>query len=342
MTTPSSFDFAEELTRRFGCEEGIYRAEPSPGYWSNLNTDENKELMEALENKPAREAIREKFPALEEVIYSLKRQAGLELLDLTGEETCIDYGCMWGALTIPLAQRTRFVLGVDQTMDSLRFLKARARESRCDNVALLNADLKSMPLLSRKADIAVVNGVLEWIPESGTVELKKFYGQRTVRTYQGNPRDHQKSFLQRVHENLTPGGKLYLAIENRYAYEMFLGVPDPHSNLRFTSIAPRKVADWISRIKLGRAYVNWLYSFGDLEQLLKDAGFSAIDSYLCFPDYRFPQKILSTANSLEDFQSALPDKPFLKWKVRRLLENILFRKLKLKGLAPSIIAIART
>jgi hypothetical protein len=102
------------------------------------------------------------------------------------------------------------------------------------------------------------------------------------------------------------------------------------------------MADWMSQTKLRRPYVNWLYSFADLERLLKEAGFTSIDSYLCFPDYRFPEKILSTTNSLNDFYSMLPDKPSLKRKARCLLENFLFRKLRLRGLAPSMIAIART
>lgn len=189
-----------ELENRFRLkQDGIFEG-GNTSYWSNLNADENRELIEMLKTKSARTALRRKQPQLEDVIYSPKRQAGLELLDLTGEEICIDYGCMWGALTIPLAQRTKFVLGVDQTLFSLEFLKARMKESSCDNIALLNTDLKSMPILSNKADVAIVNGVLEWIPETGPVELKNFYGKRLERTYEGSPRDQQKSFLQRVGE----------------------------------------------------------------------------------------------------------------------------------------------
>ena len=61
---------------------------------------------------------------IEERVAVLK----LDLIQLHGDEVCIDYGCMWGALTVPLALRTRFVLGVDQTLESLQFLKARLRQ----------------------------------------------------------------------------------------------------------------------------------------------------------------------------------------------------------------------
>lgn len=139
---------------------------------------------------------------------------------------------------------------------------------------------------------------------------------------------------------MKEGGKLYLAIENRYAYEMFLGSPDPHNNLRFTSIAPRNVADRISKKYLGRPYVNWLYPFNELEHLLKESDFTSVDSYLCFPDYLFPEKIISYSNNLSDFSSVKIGSTPRKQYFKRLVENLLFRKLKLKWLAPSIIVIA--
>lgn len=333
-------DLAGELAERFDRNENeIFLGKTTTAYWSNLNMDENEQLIEVLKTKPALEALREKQPQLEEVIYSPKRQAGLELLDLTGEEICVDYGCMWGALTIPLAKRTRFVLGVDQTLHSLEFLRARMNESGCPNIALLNADLNSMPILSNKADVAVVNGVLEWIPETGSVELKKFYGKHLKRTYEGSPEGRQRAFLQRVGGNLKEGGRLYLAIENRWGYEM-LWQKDPHSHLRWTSLAPRFAANWLSKVQLGRPYVNWLYSFKSLEKLLKEAGFSMVDSYLCFPDYRFPEKIISHSNDLSDFLSAKEGPVHWKRDIKRLIENLLFRKMKQKWLAPSIVMIA--
>src|SRR5256885_10509092 len=161
-----------ELSHRFTHEEDGIFTSGMTGYWSNLGTAENRDLIALTHAKPAREALRERQPQLEDIIYSPMRPAGLELLDLRGDETCIDYGCMWGALTIPLAKRTRQVLGIDQTLESLKFLKARLKESHCDNVALLNHDLRTLPAFTQKADVAIVNGVLEWIPEEGKVELK--------------------------------------------------------------------------------------------------------------------------------------------------------------------------
>lgn len=336
----------DELAERFSCTaDGMYVSGAS-GYWSNLTLDENTRLLEALHSKPAREALVEQQPWLEDIVYSPKRPAGLELLRLTGTETCIDYGCMWGALTIPLARRTRFVLGIDQTLVSLAFVQARLQESRCGNVALLQHDIRAMPLLSHKVDIAVVNGVLEWIPEQGAIALKTYYAQRQTRAYSGKPHTHQLSFLKRVYENLAEGGKLYLAIENRYDLNAFFGARDPHAGLLFTSFAPRALASLLSQVQLGRPYVNWLYSFKGLSRLLTASGFAEVELYMCFPDYRYPERIIPFAHSLRDFRPTISrtnsrGEKSLKRRLARAGEYIAFRWLGLKWFAPSIIAIAR-
>src|SRR5205807_9325678 len=194
----------------------------------------------------------------------------------------------------------------DQTLESLKFLKARLKESHCDNVALLNHDLRTLPAFTQKADVAIVNGVLEWIPEEGKVELKQFFGQRMYRSYNSDPGTLQLSFLRKVCENLAADGKLYLAIENRFDYKMFFGAKDPHANLRFTTVLPRKVANWISRLLLGRPYVNWIYSVHGLKRLLLEAGFGQIDLYMCFPDYRYPERIIPFNHSLKGFTPPSP------------------------------------
>ncbi len=328
-------------------ENGIFDA-GCEGYWSNLTKEDNRSLLESMRQVTAREALIKHQPQLEEVIYSPKRQAGLELLELSGSELCIDYGCMWGALTVPLARRTRFVLGVDQTLESLQFLNARLKEEGVDNVALLHHDLRRMPVLPEpvRADIAIVNGVLEWVPEVGNIELKSYYGKRHKKKYSHHPGEEQEAFLRRVCENLNDKGKLYLAIENRFDFKMFLGAKDPHSNIILTSLLPKKAADWISLALLGRPYINWTYSFGGLRRLLEKAGFSEVDLYMCFPDYRFPEAIIHYSSSLKEYRPTIRVRNSSgKISVRRIgasiAERIAFKILKIRSIAPSIIAIGR-
>ena len=317
------------------------------GYWSNLDRNENDVFVEYLKNaSSAKQALIEKYPQYYDMIFSPKREAGLEFLELTGDETCIDYGCMWGALTIPLAKRTRFVLGVDQTLQSLVFLKKRIEDENLENIDLLCENLNKMPISEKKFDIAVVNGVLEWIPEKGEIELKQYYGKKAKKDYSHNPQEMQIDFLKKVYSNLNKKGKLYLAIENRYDLKMFLGLKDPHSNLMFTSILPRKIANFISMRRLGRPYVNWLYSFPNLKKILRDSGFNSVSLYCCFPDYHLPEFISPYDHKLEGFNPTISlenkDGRITPRRLGRVIaELLLFRYLKAKFIAPSIIAIAK-
>ncbi len=320
------------------------------GYWSNLNVDENKDLLLNAKKSGTKKAIQRLHPKLYDVIFSPKREGGLELLELSGNELCIDYGCMWGALSVPLAKRCKTVISVDQTFESLKFLKYRLKDENLTNVFTVNHNLRTFPILPKdiKADIALVNGVLEWVPEIGKVELKKIYGKKEIRKYeQGyNPKKIQTDFLVKVRENLKSNGKLYLAIENRYDYKMFFGVKDPHSNLHLTTILPKKIANIYSNLILGRPYVNWIYSKDELKKLVKDAGYSDVNIYIAFPDYRFPEYIQNYKKKLRKFtyKSKITDPENnvrVKRIIARIIETILFFLIGAKFLAPSFIVIAK-
>ena len=338
-------DFRRELQDNYKKNaENIFTADKE-GYWSNLGKNENQHLLSALKEASTSDAVLKYYPDLFSIIFSPKRQGGLELLELSGNENCIDYGCMWGALTVPLAKRCNYVLAVDQTLDSLKFLSARIKEEKLDNVDLLCANLNDLRKFRNKFDLAIVNGIVEWIAEEGNIELKRYYGQYQHKDYNGNPGREQVSFLKNVYQNLSSQGRIYLAIENRYDFKMFFGAKDPHVDLLFTSFLPRRMANWVSKICLGRPYVNWLYSFQGIKSLLRDCGFSKIELFMCFPDYRFPERIIPYAGSLINFSPTISlENEKGKRPLRRLLarigESLIFKTLRLKFFAPSIIAIA--
>jgi hypothetical protein len=344
---PAQRDELNSIFKRL--ESNVYLS-GDEGYWSNLNRDENRELINSLQEMSTRDAIKRFHPQLFDVIFSPKRWGGLELLEINGTEECIDYGCMWGALTIGLAKRCKYVLGVDQTLESLRFLSVRTKEDGLENVDLLCADLKNIRKFDKKFNVAIVNGVLEWIPEEGKIELKAYFGKRSQKSYSSNPRSKQVAFLKRVYENLSTGGKIYLSIENRFDLKVFMGAKDPHANILFTSFLPRNLANAVSIRKLGRPYVNWLYSFKGIKRILTEAGFATVELYMCFPDYRFPEIIIpySSPLSFNDIRYRLqmivmppPGHP-----IKRMIKKALVYGLgavnivlRVNSLAPSIIAI---
>ena len=62
-----------------------------------------------------------------------------------------------------MARRVKNVFAVDQTLDSLKFMAKRAQEEKLKNISFINANLRDFQIPSKTFDLAIVNGVLEWI-----------------------------------------------------------------------------------------------------------------------------------------------------------------------------------
>lgn len=323
--------------------ELIYASASQEGYWSNLSKKQNAELMSMLGSRSTRECIESTQPLFTEMIFSDKRAAALELLQLKGTETAVDLGCMWGAITIPLAKQAANVLGVDQTIESLKFSEARVKEERLENVRFLCGNLRDLELPKDTFDVAIVNGVLEWIPEQEPVVVDDYWYGAKQRIASGNPGEMQLAFLKNIRNGLKPGGRLMLAIENRYDYKMFCGMRDPHTGTLLTTIVPRWMANWISKLSRGRDYRPWIYSFRGLEKMFEDAGFKSVKLHACWPHYHFPDHVNSYGLRNEHFRPISLRNKEGRVTFRRLIANpmewVLFKLFNFQVLAPSIIAV---
>ena len=320
------------------------------GYWSNLSLQRNKEFYKILEKNDCRTAVRSFMPQFEEMIFSAKREAALELLDHNKEGVCIDYGSMWGVLSVGMAKRGHKVIAVDQTYDSLKFLKIRSAEEGFKDIHLVNDDIREINF-NNIADYAIVNGVLEWIPEISEVIVDEYldksnYGKKNSvsKSNLKKPREMQVSFLKKVYKSLKQGGQLLLAIENKLSYSYILGRPDPHVNLKFTTFLPRFISNIISRIFRKKDYRTYVYSFSELKNLLREAGFNNIDDYCCFPMYHFPSLVLPNTKQGISQYVAYKDKNIVTWKQKlglRYFEIFLMKYLKARNFSPAIIMIAK-
>ena len=340
MTNQNLCSFLEKFEKETNI---IFTVPESGGYWSNLSRKENAELMTILETHSTRDAIMMTRPLIADIIFSEKRSVGLELLKLNGSETAVDLGCMWGAITIPLAKQVSRVLGVDQTIESLKFSAARVKEEGLTNINFLQGNLRDVTLPENTFDVAIVNGVLEWIPEIEEIELSNYWYKKIKRKATGNPLEMQKAFLENIHKGLSEGGRLMLAIENRYDYKMFFGTRDPHTGTMFTTIAPRWLANILSKIFRKREYRPWIYSFRGTEKLLMKSGFSKVTLYSCWPDYRYPEFITPYGKVNEFFRpvsARLNGKKTFKRIIANRVEWLLFQVFNMQFFAPSIIAIA--
>lgn len=327
--------------------KGIFLSGRS-GYWSNFSKDQNKSFFKLLKSTNCRTAIDTFAPKYKDMIFSEHREAALELLCHDKKGICIDYGAMWGVLTFGMAKRGHQVIAVDKTYDSLKFIYHRMREEKLENIFLVQDDLNDINF-SEIADFALVNGVLEWIPEKTDVVVDDYYEHKESHNLNNktskslkSPKQMQLDFLKKVFDSLKSGGKLLLSIENRYNYEYFLGKADPHSNILYTSFLPRKISNLISRIFKKKDYRTYIYSFAELKLLLKEAGFSEINDFCCFPHYHFPSLILpNSKNGISDYDAyENKDRKTFKQKIAYKIEIFLMKFLKARNLCPSIIIVA--
>ena len=95
-------------------------------------------------------------------------EAIIRHLGVSRNDVAVDIGCGTGQLTIPLAQRTRAVLGVDPETDMLCGAHRRATDAGVHNAAWMLGTEQSVPLLRRllgERSVAVVTvaQALHWM-----------------------------------------------------------------------------------------------------------------------------------------------------------------------------------
>jgi cyclopropane fatty-acyl-phospholipid synthase-like methyltransferase len=341
------------LINNYKSEDEIFKSKASDGYWSNLSKTDQDKLFFSLKSMNTKDAIKKYFPQHYSMIYDPMRNTGLTLLDIKKDEVGVDYGCMWGNMLLYASKNCREMLGIDQTLDSLKFVQKRIEEENINNCYLLQADIKSKLNLKSRFDFAIVNGVLEWVPEVSEVELDIYHSRDKIKLKKGlidilnqSPAELQHQFLCKVNDHLTERGRLYLAIENKFNYQYFLWKRDPHVNLFYTSFLPKFLSNLISYIFRGRPYRNYIYSKNGLKKLLKNAGFTSITSYAAFPSYQFPLKIIPIERKFLFYEPVYIMGPrkgiFMRVfrKFRRSLDVLIFNKLKLLFFVPAFIIIA--
>jgi 2-polyprenyl-3-methyl-5-hydroxy-6-metoxy-1,4-benzoquinol methylase len=89
-------------------------------------------------------------------------------------------------------------------------------------------------------------------------------------------------FLRLLKQRMKPRGRLLLAIENRLGLKYLAGAPEDHTGRLFEGL---------------NGYPSTLgvqtFGRGELTDLLKSSGFSSLDFYYPFPDYKLPYMIFS-------------------------------------------------
>lgn len=178
------------------------------------------------------------------------------------EASVLEIGCGMGAITGTLCDKCEKVTAVE-----LSKRRASAAQLRCrdkDNLEIIVGNLNDIEF-DEKFDYITLIGVLE---------------------YQGKYTDSQNpyiDFLKKIKGLLKEDGKLLIAIENKYGLKYWCGAPEDHTGVPF---------DGMNQYCLGQKAAQ-TFSREELNEIVKESGFSDTYFYYPMPDYKLPTVIYS-------------------------------------------------
>jgi len=182
------------------------------------------------------------------------------------EATILELGAGCGAITCWLGDHFRDVHAVEGSFQRAYIARLRCRGLSSLKVYAANFfDLD----LDKQFDIVTLIGVLEYSHLYHPVHREK-------------PHEAALSTLQLIHRGIKDQGILLLAIEDKLGLKYFSGAKEDHSG---------KLFDGIQGYPAAQSPVT--FSAAELDQLLQRAGFTAIDFYLPFPDYKLARTIIN-------------------------------------------------
>jgi ubiquinone/menaquinone biosynthesis C-methylase UbiE len=227
-----------------------------------------------------KEFLRVYFPDADQRswVSDTSRTMTLGLAGINEGARILDVGAGWGIYSIGAARLGAHVWAIDSNPEGLAFLKKRCQMENCERIVVAQASALRLPFADNSFDFVMFNGVLELLPEYIT---------------EGSPEQIQSAALREAGRVLRPGGRLSIAIENRYGLPYLTGSADEHTGLRFVTLLPRRLASIYSRMMRRKAFRIYTHSVKGLKRLLREAGLVPEHAYGAYPNYRFPDFIYS-------------------------------------------------
>lgn len=256
-------------------------AQPRETGFRDTPASELRALVAAVESgTPWREVVAARYAAtnawLHKIVTDPSRTAFLPLLDRSPAGCALDVGSGWGQLARPLAA-WQPVVALEPVAERMAFIRAAARQDGVEaNMAFIESDYFDVSFGARFSSICAI-GVLEW---AGAF-------QSAV-----DARQRQQDFLLKARRELAPGGALLVGIENRLGLKYLLGSPDDHIGVPGIAFLDAELARERWHAASGHTLQSFTYSRVELEKMLRDAGFTSVEFFGAFPDYKLPQVIL--------------------------------------------------
>ena len=193
--------------------------------------------------------------------FSNIRHNLLEWYDFGEGKSLLEIGAGCGAVSGLFCEKVDRVVGID--LSKRRSSINAYRNIDCDNLEIMVGNFEDIHT-DEKFDYVTLIGVLEYS------------------IYYINSDDPFHDMLRKAKEYLKPGGKLIIAIENKYGIKYWAGATEDHTGGFFDGI---EGYDGVDRVRT--------FSRHGLEKLIKESGFTDAEFYYPVPDYKMPIEIYS-------------------------------------------------
>jgi SAM-dependent methyltransferase len=280
---------------------GIFSISRDAGFRDTSAQDLLNLITEIESGRPWRQVVQERYatgkPWLHRIITDPSRTAFFDPVLPPTDGVILDLGAGWGQTCRPLATQRR-VVALEPVAERLAFIQAAARQDGVDhNLHYIGADYFDVHFETKFSLICAI-GVFEWVGAF----------QNEI-----DPQHRQRQFLQKVRSELLPGGTFMLGIENRLGLKYLLGCPDDHIGVPHVASLPAPLARQRWQESSGHSLQSFTYSLTELDQMLHAVGFSHVEFFAAFPDYKLPEEIIpltdggSTLNAWLTEASIPPD-----------------------------------
>lgn len=182
-------------------------------------------------------------------------------------ETILEIGSGCGAITELFCDKLSHVTAIE--LSKRRSEINDARNNKCNNLEIFVGNLNDV-VIEQQFDYVSLIGVLEYT--RSFIKSEDPYGD----------------LFRKVKRWLKPGGKLLIAIENKFGLKYMAGSAEDHSGRLFDSV--EGYLDSNNR--------DWIETFGieEFKALLSANGFEELAMYYPHPDYKLPEVIYSDQN----------------------------------------------
>lgn len=199
------------------------------------------------------------------VLYHLSnlRENIVDFIPMKKTDKVLEVGSGCGAITGALSRKAGSVTCVD--LSKKRSMINAYRHSECENVTIHVGNFKDIePDLPCDYDYICLIGVFE-------------YGQ----SYIGGDTPYE-DFLNILKRHLAPGGRMVIAIENKYGLKYFAGCKEDHLGTYFSGIEDYATGGGVRT-----------FSKNGLEQIFRACGVEEYHFYYPYPDYKFMTTVYS-------------------------------------------------